>query len=110
MKGTRNNKIAIASLALFAVSLAIAACNPTYQNQNVEECSGPIGSGQRLDRITWTCCNQVNKCTNGAPKRFYRTADIYSNSITGKPCWQNNSDGSDQDHPCCRKPLPEEPN
>jgi hypothetical protein len=105
MKTKALRQLAGAFILLLTTTLAIAACNPTYQNYGqISECSGSIGSGQYIDRITWTCCDQQNTCTNGAAKRFYRTADIFSNSVTGVPCWKNPSNGYDTVHPCCALP------
>jgi hypothetical protein len=109
MKTKTLRQLAGAAALLLTTTLAFAACNPTYQTHGkISECSGSIGSGQKIDRITWTCCDEEHRCTNGTAKRFYRTADIFSNSITGVPCWLNASDGYDTEHPCC-KPKAIEP-
>ncbi len=91
-----------------AISLAISACNPTYDRKTISECEGTIGSGQYLGRVTWTCCDKENLCTNGAAKRQYRSANVFSNSTTGLNCWKNAVTSYDQQNPCCKKQAIEE--
>ncbi len=100
MKTNRSGIIASLLVTCLSTSLAFAVCNPPPSSgYSANECTPPAPTGAPIAHLNWSCCDEVNLCTNGAPKFFTRGADIFL--VNGNYCWVQTTTFYPSPNPCC---------